>query len=86
LGFWEACRQPAQWIFRTWPQAHAGPRQFWALYHGWDFADVILDLGYVRPDGRTLIGQPALDLDRLWTVDDIRAVGYEVKDPLAAVR
>jgi hypothetical protein len=40
----------------------------------------------VRPDGRTLIGQPALDLDRLWTVDDIRAVGYEVTDPMAAVR
>jgi len=46
-------------------------------------ADVIEDLGYVRPDGKTLIGQPALDLDRLWTIDDIRAIGYEVKDPLA---
>jgi hypothetical protein len=27
-----------------------------------------------------------LDLDRLWTVDAIRAVGYEVKDPPAALR
>ena len=26
---------------------------------------------------------PALDLDRLWTIDDIRAIGFEVKDPLA---
>jgi propane 2-monooxygenase large subunit len=42
--------------------AHAGRRQFWARYHGWDLADVIEDLGYVRPDGKTLIGQPALDL------------------------
>ena len=80
-----ACSEGCEWISRTWAQAHAGRRQFWARYHGWDLADVILDLGYVRPDGRTPIGQPALDLDRLWTVDDIRAVGYEVKDPLAAV-
>ena len=77
------CSEGCEWIFRTWPVAHAGRRQFWARYHGWDLADVIEDLGYVRPDGKTLIGQPALDLDRLWTIDDIRAIGFEVKDPLA---
>ena len=78
-----ACSEGCEWIFRTWPVAHAGRGQFWARYHGWDLADVIEDLGYVRPDGKTLIGQPALDLDRLWTIGDIRAIGYEVKDPLA---
>jgi hypothetical protein len=78
-----ACSEGCEWIFRTWPVAHAGRRQFWARYHGWDLADVIEDLGYVRPDGKTLIGQPTLDLDRLWTIDDIRAIGFEVKDPLA---
>jgi hypothetical protein len=78
-----ACSEGCEWIFRTWPVAYAGRRQFWARYHGWDLADVIEDLGYVRPDGKTLIGQPALDLDRLWTIDDIRAIGFEVKDPLA---
>lgn len=46
-------------------------------------ADPSHGLGYVRPDGKTLIGQSALDLDRLWTIDDIRAIGFEVKDPLA---
>ena len=45
----------------NWPEAHAGRKQFWERYHGWDLADVILDLGYVRPDGKTLIGQPVLD-------------------------
>ena len=65
--------------------AYSGRRkQFWARYHGWDLADVILDLGYVRPDGETLIGQPSHSLERLWTIDDIRTIGYEVKDPLAA--
>ena len=77
------CSEGCEWIFRRWPEAHAGRRQFWERYDGWDLADVILDLGYVRPDGRTLIGQPTLDPDqRLWTIDDIRAIGYEVKDPL----
>jgi methane monooxygenase component A alpha chain/propane monooxygenase large subunit len=78
-----ACSEGCEWIFRNWPVAYAGRRQFWARYHGWDLADVIEDLGYVRPDGKTLIGQPALDLDRLWTIDDIRTIGFEVKDPLA---
>jgi hypothetical protein len=49
---------------------------------GWDLADVILDLGYVRPDGKTLIGQPSIEQERLWTIDDIRRLRYEVKDPL----
>jgi methane monooxygenase component A alpha chain/propane monooxygenase large subunit len=49
-----------------------------------DLADVILALGYVRPDGKTLMGQPHLNPDRMWTIDDIRRLEYEVKDPLRA--
>ena len=49
-----------------------------------DLADVIVALGYVRPDGKTLMGQPHLNADRLWTLDDIRKLEYEVKDPLRA--
>jgi methane monooxygenase component A alpha chain/propane monooxygenase large subunit len=44
---------------------------------------VIIELGLVREDGKTLIGQPSIDSDRMWTIDDIRRLGYEVKDPLA---
>jgi methane monooxygenase component A alpha chain/propane monooxygenase large subunit len=44
-----------------------------------------LDLGYIRPDGQTLIGQPALNLKRMWTIDDIRKLKYEVKDPLHGI-
>jgi hypothetical protein len=43
---------------------------------------VILDLGLVREDGQTLVGQPGIDLKRMWTIDDIRRLNYEVKDPL----
>lgn len=44
---------------------------------------MIVDLGYIRPDGKTLMGQPTLDLERLWTIDDIRKIGYEIKGPMA---
>ncbi len=77
------CSEGCEWIFNRWPEAHAGRKSFWARYHGWDLADVILDLGYIRPDGKTLMGQPTVDLKTLWTIDDIRRIGFEVKDPLA---
>ena len=77
------CSEGCEWILKTWPTAYAGRKQFWARYHGWDLADVILDLGYVRPDGKTLIGQPTVSQDRLWTIDDMRRLRYQVKDPLA---
>ena len=68
--------------FRELATSLSSRKQFWERYHGWDLADVILDLGYVRPDGKTLIGQPALDLERLWTIEDIRRLKYAIKDPL----
>lgn len=76
------CSEPCQRIFTNWPEAYRHRKQYWARYHGWDLADVIVDLGYIRPDGKTLIGQPLLEMERLWTIDDIRALQYEVKDPL----
>lgn len=77
------CGEGCEWVFRTWPHAYSGRKQFWERYHGWDLADVIVDLGYIRPDGKTLIGQPTLSPDqKLWTIQDIRNIGYEVKNPL----
>ncbi len=80
------CSEGCEWIFVNWPQAYAGRKQFWERYHGWDLADAIVDLGYLRPDGKTLIGQPTLDLTRLWTIDDIRRLKYEIKDPMQALQ
>lgn len=78
------CSEPCEWIMQKWPNAYKHRKQFWAKYHGWDLADMILDLGYIRPDGKTLIGQPLLEMERMWTIDDIRALKYEVKDPMQA--
>lgn len=81
-----ACSEGCEWILRKWPKAYTRRKQFWAKYHGWDLADVITDLGYIRPDGKTLIGQPTVSPDqKMWTIDDIRALKYEVKDPLHGV-
>ncbi len=47
-----------------------------------DLADFIEQNGFLRADGKTLIGQPHLNARRMWTINDIRALHYEIKDPL----
>ena len=77
------CSEGCEWIFGLNPTIYTGCANWWERFHGMDLADVIVALGYVRPDGRTLMGQPHLNAERMWTLDDIRRLGYEVKDPLA---
>jgi alkene monooxygenase alpha subunit len=76
------CSEGCDWIFQLNPKIYTGCANWWERFDGMDLADVILALGYVRPDGKTLIGQPHLNHERMWTIDDIRKIGYEVKDPL----
>lgn len=38
-------------------------------------------MGFVREDGKTLIAQPTLASQRLWTLDDIKRCDYVVKKP-----
>jgi len=54
-----------------------GKREWETLYHGWNWADVVSDMGYVRDDGKTLVAQPHLDLDpsKMWTLDHLRRMG-----------
>ena len=46
-----------------------GNREWETLYHGWNWADVVTDMGYVRDDGKTLVAQPHLDLEPQEDVD-----------------
>ncbi|ACB96954.1 aromatic/alkene/methane monooxygenase hydroxylase/oxygenase subunit alpha [Beijerinckia indica] len=64
----------------------SGRRQWEELYDGWDVADAIKDMGFVRADGKTLIAQPHLSLDEkdLWTLDHVR--GNTIKAPLKTLR
>ena len=57
------------------------------LNDGMDLAEYIERVGLLRSDGKTLVGQPHLRTDEksLWTIDDIRRLGIEIRDPLRDV-
>src|SRR5271166_1672047 len=64
----------------------SGKREWETVYHGWDLADAIKDLNFVRSDGKTLVPQPHLrfnDKD-MWTLDDVR--GNTLLSPLTLLR
>jgi propane 2-monooxygenase large subunit len=42
---------------------------------------VVRDLGFVRADGRTTIGQPHLESERRWTLEDIRSNNIIIRSP-----
>lgn len=64
----------------------SGKRQWETLYHGWDLADAIKDLGFVRNDGKTLVPQPHLHMDdsKMWKLEHVK--GYELRSPLLDLR
>jgi propane monooxygenase large subunit len=64
----------------------SGRREWEDCYHGWDLADAIKDLGFVRPDGKTLVPQPHLRFDdkEMWTLDHVR--GHTLQSPLRLLR
>ena len=59
-----------------------GTREWETMYHGWNWADVVNDMGYVRDDGKTMTAQPHLNLDpkKMWTLDHLRRMP-EVQSP-----
>lgn len=64
----------------------SGKRQWETLYHGWDLADCIKDLGFVRNDGKTLVPQPHLHMDdsKMWKLEHVK--GFELRSPLMDLR
>jgi len=64
----------------------SGRREWEECYHGWDLADCVKDLGFVRNDGKTMISQPHLRFDDkdMWTLDNIR--GFKLQSPLTLIR
>lgn len=63
-----------------------GQRIWEDCYHGWDLADAIKDLGFVRPDGKTITAQPHLRFDQkdMWTLDHVK--GHTLQSPLVLIR
>lgn len=64
----------------------SGKRQWETIYHGWDLADCIKDLGFVRSDGKTLVPQPHLHMDdsKMWKLEHVK--GFELRSPLLDLR
>jgi propane monooxygenase large subunit len=64
----------------------SGKREWETVYDGWDLADAIMDLNFVRSDGKTLVPQPHLRFDDkdMWTLDDVK--GNTLRSPLNILR
>ena len=64
----------------------SGRREWEDCYHGVDLADALIDLGFVRNDGKTLTPQPHLHFDdsKMWTLDHVR--GNTLASPLRTLR
>jgi propane monooxygenase large subunit len=75
------CSKECQWLDESNPGRYRGDRNFFDRYHGWELSEVVRDLGFIRADGKTLMGQPHLDQHRRWTLEDVEAVGVEIRSP-----
>ena len=64
----------------------SGRREWETCYDGWDVADAIKDLGFVRSDGETLMPQPHLIFDdkKMWKLEHLR--GDKLGSPLQNFR
>jgi hypothetical protein len=58
-----------------------GDRNYFDRYHGWELSEIVRDIGFVRADGKTLIAQPHLDNERMWTLDDVKSMDFHVQSP-----
>jgi YHS domain-containing protein len=76
------CSDGCEHTFSLEPYRYASNHAWDEHFDGFELGDWLQACGALRADGRTLIAQPHLDWDRMWTIDDIRRVGFEIRDPL----
>jgi propane monooxygenase large subunit len=75
------CSRECQWLDESNPGRYGGDRHFFDRYHGWDLADAVSDMGFVRSDGKTTMAQPHLHDEGRWTLADLRRAAVELKSP-----
>jgi propane monooxygenase large subunit len=75
------CSKECMWLDESNPGRYVGDRNFFDRYHGWELSELVRDLGFVRTDGKTLIAQPHLENDNMWTLDDVRSMDFHVQSP-----
>jgi hypothetical protein len=79
------CGEPCEKIFFDEPVRYEQSRTFWQHHDGVSIEEFITRNGLLRADGKTLIAQPSLDTDRMWTLDDVAAWNWEFRDPMPAI-
>ena len=75
------CSKECMWLDESNPGRYVGDRNFFDRYHGWELSELVRDLGFVRADGKTLIAQPHLEDDNMWTLDDVKSMDFHVQSP-----
>ena len=75
------CSEGCEWVFKNWPAAYGGRKRSGACTTA-GTSPRHRQARTTPGSGRTLVGQPGIGLKRMWTIDDIRRLNYEVKDPL----
>jgi propane monooxygenase large subunit len=75
------CSKECRWLDESNLGRYTGDRNFFDRYHGWEASDVVRDLGFVRADGKTLIGQPHLEDEHRWTLADVRSNNIIIQSP-----
>ena len=78
------CSAACEYIFHEDPQRYLGYPTLYELYQGKSLGEFIRSNKMLRADGKTLLGGPSVSLPA-WTIDDIDALGVEIKDPLEEV-
>ena len=76
------CSVQCEAVYDLTPARYNQHKTWYELFDGMSLSEVIEKCGYLRSDGKTLIGQPHLDEERMWTIDDIRRYDFEIVDPL----
>jgi propane monooxygenase large subunit len=64
----------------------SGKREWETLYHGWTLDKALVDLGFVRNDGKTLMPQPHVHMDdsKMWKLEHVKDL--PVASPLEGFR
>lgn len=76
------CSDGCEHIFALEPHRYAKAHTWFEQYDGYELSHYVKECGLIRADGKTLVGQPSLRWDKMWTVDDIHATRIEIHDPL----
>jgi propane 2-monooxygenase large subunit len=75
------CSKECCWLDESNPGRYEGDRNWFDKFHGQSLGDVVRQIGYVRSDGKTLMGQPHLRSEHQWTLQDLDEIGLVVESP-----